>query len=57
MFNSQVKIAFLLVLSGCLLSGCAQVKEAGRTMVTLLGMLRQLLVMGLVTQLKLLVKE
>jgi hypothetical protein len=31
MFNSQVKIAFLLVLSGCLLSACAQVKEAGRT--------------------------
>lgn len=31
MFNSQVKIAFLLVLSGCLLTACAQVKEAGRT--------------------------
>jgi hypothetical protein len=31
MFNSQVKIAFLLVLSGCLLSACAQVKETGRT--------------------------
>jgi hypothetical protein len=26
-----VKIVFLLVLSGCLLSACAQVKEAGRT--------------------------
>ena len=31
MFNSLVKIAFLLVVSGCLLSACAQVKEAGRT--------------------------
>jgi hypothetical protein len=31
MFNSRVKIVFLLVLSGCLLSACAQVKEAGRT--------------------------
>jgi hypothetical protein len=31
MFNSQVKIAFSLVFSGCLLSACAQVKEAGRT--------------------------
>jgi ABC-type sugar transport system substrate-binding protein len=31
MFNSRVKIAFLLVLSGCLLSACAQVKETGRT--------------------------
>ena len=31
MFNSQVKIAFSLVFSGCLLSACAQVREAGRT--------------------------
>jgi hypothetical protein len=31
MVNSRVKIAFLLVLLGCLLSACAQVKEAGRT--------------------------
>jgi hypothetical protein len=31
MFNSRVKIAFLLVLSGCLLSACAEVKETGRT--------------------------
>ena len=31
MFISCVKIAFLLVLSGYLLSACAQVKEAGRT--------------------------
>ncbi len=31
MFISPVKIAFLLVLSGYLLSACAQVKEAGRT--------------------------
>jgi hypothetical protein len=31
MYNSCVKIAFLLVLSGCLLSACAQVKETGRT--------------------------
>jgi hypothetical protein len=30
MFNYRVKIAFLLVLSGCLLPACAQVKEAGR---------------------------
>ena len=31
MFNSQVKIAFSLVFSCCLLSACAQAKEAGRT--------------------------
>jgi hypothetical protein len=31
MFSSRMKIAFLLVLSGCLLSACAQVKETGRT--------------------------
>ena len=31
MFISRVKIAFLLILSGYLLSACAQVKEAGRT--------------------------
>jgi ABC-type sugar transport system substrate-binding protein len=31
MVNSRVKIAFLLVLLGCLLSACAQFKEAGRT--------------------------
>lgn len=31
MFNSRVKIIFLLVLSSCFLSACAQVKEAGRT--------------------------
>jgi ABC-type sugar transport system substrate-binding protein len=31
MVNSRAKIAFLLVLLGCLLSACAQVKEAGRT--------------------------
>ena len=31
MFNSLVKIVSLLVLSGCLLSACTQVKEAGRT--------------------------
>jgi hypothetical protein len=31
MLNSRVKIAFLLVLSSCLLSACAQVKETGRT--------------------------
>jgi hypothetical protein len=31
MLNSQVKIALLLVLSGYVLSACAQVKEAGRT--------------------------
>ena len=30
-FNSRLKIVFLLVLSGSLLSACAQVKEAGRT--------------------------
>jgi hypothetical protein len=30
-FHSLLKIAFLLGLSGCLLSACAQVKEAGRT--------------------------
>jgi hypothetical protein len=29
MFDSRVKIVFLL--SGCLLSACAQLKEAGRT--------------------------
>jgi hypothetical protein len=29
--NSRVKIAFLLVLSSCLLLACAQVKETGRT--------------------------
>jgi hypothetical protein len=28
--GSRVKIAFFLLLSGCLLSGCAQVKETGR---------------------------
>ena len=26
-----MKIAFLVILSGCLLSACAQIKEAGRT--------------------------
>ena len=31
MSNSSVKIGSLLVLSGCLLSACAQVKETGRT--------------------------
>jgi hypothetical protein len=31
MFISRLKIAFLLVLSGCFLLACAQVKEAGRT--------------------------
>jgi len=31
MFNGLMKIAFLVVLSGCLLSACAQIKEAGRT--------------------------
>jgi hypothetical protein len=31
MLNSRVKIAFLLVLSSCLLLACAQVKETGRT--------------------------
>jgi hypothetical protein len=30
MVNDRAKIAFLLVL-GCLLSACAQIKEAGRT--------------------------
>jgi hypothetical protein len=30
MLDSRVKIAFLIVLSGCPLSGCAQVKETGR---------------------------
>jgi hypothetical protein len=30
MLNSRVKIALLVVLSGCLLSACAQVKETGR---------------------------
>jgi hypothetical protein len=30
MLYSRVKIASLLVLSGCLLSGCSQVKETGR---------------------------
>jgi hypothetical protein len=29
-FHSRVKIASLLVLLSCLLSGCAQVKETGR---------------------------
>ena len=31
MFNVRMKIAFLVVLLGCLLSACAQIKEAGRT--------------------------
>ena len=31
MSNSSVKIGSLLVLSGCLLSACTQVKETGRT--------------------------
>jgi hypothetical protein len=31
MLNSRVKIVFFLVLLGYLLSGCAQLKEAGRT--------------------------
>jgi hypothetical protein len=29
-FNSRVKIGFLVVVSGCLLFACAQIKEAGR---------------------------
>ena len=31
MINSRVKIVFPLVLLGCVLSACAQLKEAGRT--------------------------
>jgi hypothetical protein len=31
MVNDRAKIAFLLVLLGCLLSACVQIKEAGRT--------------------------
>jgi hypothetical protein len=31
MFNPCAKIVFFLILSGCFLSACAQVKEAGRT--------------------------
>jgi hypothetical protein len=31
MFNSRVKITFLLMLLGRLLSACGQLKEAGRT--------------------------
>jgi hypothetical protein len=31
MVNDRAKIAFLLVLLGCVLSACAQIKEAGRT--------------------------
>jgi hypothetical protein len=31
MLNSRVKIVFFLVFLGYLLSGCAQIKEAGRT--------------------------
>jgi len=31
MFNGRMKTAFLVVLLGCLLSACAQIKEAGRT--------------------------
>jgi ABC-type sugar transport system substrate-binding protein len=31
MFNFRVKIAFLLLLLVCLLSACAAIKEAGRT--------------------------
>jgi hypothetical protein len=31
MFNSCVKLLFLLVLSGSVVPGCAQVKETGRT--------------------------
>ena len=31
MFNAPARITFLFVLLGCLLSACAQIKEAGRT--------------------------
>jgi hypothetical protein len=31
MVNARKRMAFLLVLLGCLLSACAQIKEAGRT--------------------------
>jgi hypothetical protein len=31
MFDSLMKVVFLIVLLGCLLSACAQVKETGRT--------------------------
>jgi hypothetical protein len=31
MVNGRGRIAFLLVVLGCLLSACAQIKEAGRT--------------------------
>ena len=31
MVKAPAKIGFLLVLLGCLLSACAQIKEAGRT--------------------------
>ena len=31
MVNDRAKIAFLIVLLGCFLSACAQIKEAGRT--------------------------
>ena len=57
MVNSRVKIVFLLVLLGYLLSACAQLKEAGRTIGHLLGMLREKLVMGLVTRPNPLVRE
>ena len=56
MLNSRMKIVFFLVLLGYLSSGCAQLKEAGRT-IGHLGTLRQLSVMGLVMRLKLLVRE
>jgi hypothetical protein len=57
MFNSQVKIGFYLFFQAAFYQLVLKLKKPVEQLVTLLGMLRQLLVMGLVTQLKLLVKE
>ena len=57
MFISREKIAFLLVLSDYFYQLVLKLKKPVEQLVTRLGTLRQLLVMGLVTQPKLLVRE
>jgi hypothetical protein len=57
MFNSRVNIAFYLFFQGVFYQLVLKLKKPVEQLVTLLGMLRKLLVMGLVTQLELLVRE
>ena len=57
MFNSRVKIIFYFFFQAAFHQLVLKLKKPVEQSVTQLGMLQQLLVMGLVTQLKLLVRE